>query len=90
MNPHRRQHRISISHFVPAVPPPGNRIVGAAVGLGGKLILTVSFFGRFGLSGSSPPESKPTAVRIGGRGGFIEPEVAGFGAGVSSSFCIDA
>jgi len=37
-----------------------------------------------------PPESKPTAVRIGGRGGFIEPEVAGFGAGLSSSFCIDA
>jgi hypothetical protein len=75
---------------VPDVGPPGSRIVGAVVGLGGKLILTVPFFGPFDLSGSSPPESKPTAGRIGGRGGFIEPEVAGFGVGLSSLFCIDA
>jgi hypothetical protein len=84
-----RQHEISISHFVPAVPP-GIRIVGAAVGLGGKLILTVSFFGRFGLSGSSSPKPVAITVPCGGRGGFIPPDVAGFGAGLSSSFCIDA
>ena len=79
-----RHHQISICHFV----PPEIRMVGSAIGLGGKLILTVSFLGRFGLSGSSSPESKPTAVRIGGRGGIIEPD--GFGSGCSSSFFINA
>jgi hypothetical protein len=54
------------------VPPPDNRIVGGVVGLGGKLIRTVSFLGcRFGF-GSSPPKSVPTTVPRGGRGGFME------------------
>jgi uncharacterized spore protein YtfJ len=66
---------------VPFGPPPGNRIVGPAVGLGGKLIRTVSFFGcGFGF-GSSPAKSVPVAVPRGGRGGFMEPELAGFGSG---------
>ena len=79
-----RQAKVSICHFVPRE----IRIVGAAVGLGGKLILTVSFFGRLGLFGSSPPESKPIAVRIGGRGGILEPD--GFGSGFWSSDVINA
>ena len=82
-----RQHDISTSHFVPDLSPPGNRIVGPAVGLGGKLILTVSFYGRLGLFGTSPAESKPIAVRIGGRGGIIEPD--GFGTGFWSSGTIN-
>jgi len=77
--------KISIGHLV----SPEMRIVGGVVGLGGRLILTVSFFGcRFGLSGSSPPESKPMAVRIGGRGGIREPD--GCGCGFWSSGFIGA
>jgi hypothetical protein len=81
------QDRISINHFVPDVYPPGNRIVGAAVGFGGKLILTVSFRLRLSASSSEPD---PITVPRGGRGGFMPPGVAGFGAGCWSSFCIDA
>jgi hypothetical protein len=82
-----RQQEISICHFAPDVSPRGNRIVGAAVGFGGKVILTVSFRLRLSESSSEPA---PITVPRGGRGGFIEPELAGFGAGFSSSFGIDA
>jgi hypothetical protein len=59
----------------------GNFMVGAAEGFGGRLIRTVSFFGRtrFGLFSSSSP--KPTArfgLR-GGRGGGTDG--CGFGSG---------
>jgi hypothetical protein len=60
--------------FIPAIAdcPGGNvgsLIVGAAPGLGGKLIRTVSFFGFFprGSSLSSGPDA--IAVFFGGRGG---------------------
>lgn len=70
-------------------PPPegsnGSVMVGAVDDLGGKLTLTVSFFGC-GLfpSGSSSSGPSPTTVRCGGRGGGRLPD--GSVLGCESSF----
>jgi hypothetical protein len=61
-------------------------MVGAAVGLGGKVILTVSLRRR--LPESSSPAAARTTVPRGGRGGGTE--AAGFGSGWWSSFFINA
>jgi hypothetical protein len=47
----------------------GSLIVGAAEGLGGKLIRTVSFFGFFPRTSSSSSGLNEMAVLFGGRGG---------------------
>jgi hypothetical protein len=75
-------HKISICHFV----PPEIRMVGAVVGLDGKLILTVSLRRR--RPEPSSPASALTTVPRGGRGGGTE--AAGFGSGWRSSFFINA
>lgn len=57
---------------VPVGPPGGrvgNLIVGDWVGLGGKLIRTVSFFG-FGFFGSGSSASAAAAATLGPRGGL--------------------
>ena len=69
-------------YFVPCVNF-DSLMVGDVIGLGGKLILTVSCL-RFDLLewfSESPSGDEPTIVPLGGRGGFMEPEDAGFGAG---------
>jgi hypothetical protein len=68
------------------VGPPGGRvgnwIVGDSVGLGGKLIRTVSFFG-FRCFGSGSSAASAAAATFGQRGGFGGGT---FGAGCCSSF----
>jgi hypothetical protein len=59
----------------------GGRTVGGVVGLGGRLILTTSFFGN-----TPPSPHSPTTTFFGGRGGRIEPP--GCGSGSLSSFFI--
>jgi hypothetical protein len=61
-------------------------MVGAAEGLGGKLIRTVSFFEFFPRASSSSSGPNAMAVLFGGRGGGLFPEfwVGGF----ESLFCI--
>lgn len=71
-------------YFVPDVSDAellGSLMVGAAEGLGGKLILTVAFFilNLFLLESSSSSGPKAIAVRRGGIGGGTAPE--GFGSG---------
>jgi hypothetical protein len=75
-----RLHKIFASHFALAVPPPDRRIVGPAVGFGGKLILTVSL--RLRLLESSSPEPASTVGPCGGLGGGLLP--AGFVSGCRS------
>jgi hypothetical protein len=74
---------------VPVGPPGGrvgNLIVGGSVGLGGKLIRTVSFFG-FRCFGSGSSVASAAAATLGPRGGFGGgTSGCGFGAGCCSSF----
>jgi hypothetical protein len=58
-------------------------MVGAAEGFGGKLMRTVSFFGRFFGSSSSSPKPVATVGPRGGRGGGLL--TCGFGFGFCSS-----
>src|SRR5580658_5532704 len=64
-------------------------VLRTAIGLGGKLILTVSFFGRQ-LPPPSPLGASPTAGGSGRRGGKRTPAglVSGFGSSCSMRFKI--
>ena len=73
---------ISNNYFVPPGGSVANLIVGADERLGGKLILTVS---RLRLFAPSSSELAPITAPRGGRGGCLEPELAGFGSGCWSS-----
>jgi hypothetical protein len=77
---------------VALVGPPGGSagslMVGAAEGLGGKLILTLSGSRCF-FSGSSSSGPRPTAVWCGGRGGGRLPDDCVFGCESSFSMAFE-